>query len=200
MTSPVRIMPLGDSLTEFDCRLNAYTTADDKPIFQPLDTVPAVAPFGTGTFFVVAPGGYRGYLAELLGDPKRLPLGAANPSWCYVGRNFGCGSSREHAPIAILGAGVRAVIADSFPRIFFRNAINVGLPVLESPEAAAALQAGAEIKVDLATGRIVDVATGRTFQAAPLPEICAEITAAGGLMGWVRQRLEGRAGVAGGAR
>ena len=117
-----------------------------------------------------------------------------------AGRNFGCGSSREHAPIAILGAGVRAVIADSFPRIFFRNAINVGLPVLESPEAAAALQAGAEIKVDLATGRIVDVATGRTFQAAPLPEICAEITAAGGLMGWVRQRLEGRAGVAGGAR
>ena len=97
MTSPVRIMPLGDSLTEFDCRLNAYTTADDKPIFQPLDTVPAVAPFGTGTFFVVAPGGYRGYLAELLGDPKRLPLGAANPSWCYVGRNFGCGLHEGYA-------------------------------------------------------------------------------------------------------
>ena len=98
MLSPLRIMPLGDSLTEFDCRLNAYTTADDKPIFQPLDTVPAVEPFAAGTFFVVAPGGYRGYLAELLGDPKQLPQDAIRlPPWSYVGRKFGCGSHEGYS-------------------------------------------------------------------------------------------------------
>ncbi len=118
--------------------------------------------------------------------------GGVGPGDVLVGgRNFGCGSSREHAPLALVGCGVRAVIAASFPRIFFRNAVNVGLPVLESPEAAAALEGGARVRVDLGAGTIVDVATGATFQAAPLPPICQEIAAAGGLMGWVQRRIGG---------
>jgi len=106
-----------------------------------------------------------------------------------AGSNFGCGSSREHAPIAIKGAGVAAVIASSFARIFYRNAINIGLPILECAEAAAAVQAGDILHIDLASGRIEDVTTGQTFQAQSYPESILRIIAAGGLIAATREKL-----------
>lgn len=98
------------------------------------------------------------------------------------GANFGCGSSREHAPLAIKTAGVSCVIAATFARIFYRNAINIGLPILECPAASAAIQAGDRVKVDFDTGVITDETTGETFKAQPFPPFIQNIIAAGGLM------------------
>ena len=97
-------------------------------------------------------------------------------------RNFGCGSSREHAPIAILGAGMKAVIAHSFARIFYRNAINIGLPILECPAASEAINEGDVVAINFDTGVITDETTGQTFQAAPFPPFIQKIIKAGGLM------------------
>ena len=95
--------------------------------------------------------------------------------------NFGCGSSREHAPLAIKGAGVSCVIAKTFARIFYRNAINIGLPILECP-AAEEIEAGQTLEVELETGRIHNLDTGQTFQAEPYPEFMLGIIRAGGLI------------------
>ena len=102
-----------------------------------------------------------------------------------AGKNFGCGSSREHAPLAIKAAGVRVVIAESFARIFYRNAFNIGLPLLESTEASKELSDGARAAVDLATGTIEG--EGKTFQAKPIPAFMAQLIAAGGLVPYVRE-------------
>ncbi|MEW6231924.1 MAG: 3-isopropylmalate dehydratase small subunit [Chloroflexota bacterium] len=99
-----------------------------------------------------------------------------------AGKNFGCGSSREHAPLCLRAAGVSCVIAETFARIFLRNAINLGLPVLECPEAARAIQAGHRIEVELSTGQITDRDTGQIFQAKPYPEFMLKIIDAGGLV------------------
>ena len=107
-----------------------------------------------------------------------------------AGENFGCGSSREHAPLAIKGAEVRAVVARSFARIFYRNAINVGLPILESPAAAEAVQSGHELEIDLEAGRIRNLTTGETYQAEPYPPFMMDIINAGGLVPYTRQKLE----------
>jgi 3-isopropylmalate/(R)-2-methylmalate dehydratase small subunit len=104
--------------------------------------------------------------------------------------NFGCGSSREHAPIAIKGVGVSCVIAASFARIFFRNAINIGLPVLVAPEAAKEAKAGDELEVDLDSGTIRNLTQGKDYQSAPFPPFLQELIAAGGLIPHVKQRLE----------
>jgi len=96
--------------------------------------------------------------------------------------NFGCGSSREHAPLALKAAGVGCVIAETFARIFYRNAINIALPILECPEAVAAVETGHELEVDLATGRIHNLTTGETYQAKPYPKFMIDIMEAGGLM------------------
>lgn len=98
------------------------------------------------------------------------------------GWNFGCGSSREHAPLAIKTCGTGCVIAKSFARIFYRNAINIGLPILECEEAAEEIQAGDQVKVDFDTGIITDITTGKQFQAAPFPEFIQNIIQAGGLL------------------
>ena len=103
--------------------------------------------------------------------------------------NFGCGSSREHAPLAIKTAGVSCVIAASFARIFFRNAINIGLPLLECPEAVDNTEAGDVLEVDLALGKIKNVTRNMEFTAAPYPEYMAELIAAGGLIEYTKQRL-----------
>jgi 3-isopropylmalate/(R)-2-methylmalate dehydratase small subunit len=108
------------------------------------------------------------------------------------GKNFGCGSSREHAPVALKAAGVAAVIAGSFARIFYRNAFNMGLPILESQDAAAALENGADISVDLDTGEITDLATGRKFASQPLPPFMQELLADGGLMTHITKSLEAK--------
>ncbi|AEE97903.1 3-isopropylmalate dehydratase small subunit [Mahella australiensis] len=107
-----------------------------------------------------------------------------------AGRNFGCGSSREHAPIAIKASGVSCVIAESFARIFYRNAINIGLPILECPEAAREINDGDEVEVDVATGTITDITTGKTYKSQPFPEFMQQIMASDGLINYVKQRLE----------
>jgi 3-isopropylmalate/(R)-2-methylmalate dehydratase small subunit len=111
-----------------------------------------------------------------------------------AGSNFGCGSSREIAPIAIRGAGVSCVIADSYARIFFRNSINLGYPILQSPMAAEAIEAGDELEVDLEGGVIRDLTRGDEYRADAFPEFMTELMQMGGLVPWVRRRLEERGG------
>lgn len=103
------------------------------------------------------------------------------------GQNFGCGSSREHAPIAIQGSGAQCVIAHSYARIFFRNAVNIGLPILECPEAAAEIEEGDQVKVDLSTGRITNLSNGNHYQARPLPDFVLKIAAAGGIVNFLKE-------------
>jgi 3-isopropylmalate/(R)-2-methylmalate dehydratase small subunit len=104
------------------------------------------------------------------------------------GWNFGCGSSREHAPLVIKTSGASVVIAKSFARIFYRNAINIGLPIMECEEAADAIQAGDTVSVNFDTGTITDETTGQTFQAAPFPEFIQNMIKAGGLMNSIREK------------
>ena len=103
--------------------------------------------------------------------------------------NFGCGSSREHAPISIKAAGVSVVIAKSFARIFYRNAINTGLPIMEAPEAVEAIRDGDTVAVDADTGVITDETTGQTFQAQPFPAFIRDIIERGGLVESIKSRL-----------
>jgi 3-isopropylmalate/(R)-2-methylmalate dehydratase small subunit len=106
-----------------------------------------------------------------------------------AGSNFGCGSSREHAPVAIKASGISCVIAKTFARIFFRNAINIGLPLLECEEAADNIQPGDTVEVDLSTGKITDLSSGKTFISKPYPEFMMNIIKAGGLVDYTRQKL-----------
>lgn len=99
-----------------------------------------------------------------------------------AGWNFGCGSSREHAPLVLKTCQTGCVIAKSFARIFYRNAINIGMPILECPEAADEISAGDEVKVDFSTGEIFDLTTGKTYRAQPFPEFIQNIIAKGGLL------------------
>jgi len=133
-------------------------------------------------------------------DPKELAEHAmedADPAWVSKkqpgdfivgGENFGCGSSREHAPIAIKAAGVKAVIAKSFARIFYRNAINIGLPILESPEAVDQLKEGDQIEVDLAKGQIKNIGSGEVYTAQPFPPFMQKIIDHGGLINYLKAR------------
>ena len=106
-----------------------------------------------------------------------------------AGVNFGCGSSREHAPISIRGAGVTCVIAKSFARIFFRNSINLGLPVLECPEAVDGITAGDELEIDFASGEIRNLTTEQVYHAKPFEPFMMEIIEAGGLIEYTQQKL-----------
>ena len=106
-----------------------------------------------------------------------------------AGKNFGCGSSREHAPIAIKASGISCVIASTFARIFYRNAINIGLAILECDEAAQAIENGHEVSVDFDTGVITDITTGATYQAQPFPPFIQNIIEQGGLLSSIAQRL-----------
>lgn len=106
-------------------------------------------------------------------------------------QNFGCGSSREHAPIAIKESGISCVIAATFARIFYRNAINIGLAILECPEASEKIEAGDEVSIDFDTGLITNATKGETYQANPFPDFIKEIIQAGGLMADIKKRQEG---------
>ena len=133
-------------------------------------------------------------------DPKELAahcMEDADPTFVnkvkpgdiiVAGKNFGCGSSREHAPIAIKEAGVACVVGATFARIFYRNAINIGLPILESPEASADIQEGDRIEVDLDTGVITNLTSGKTYSAKPFPPFMEELIEAGGLIAYVRKQ------------
>ena len=117
--------------------------------------------------------------------------GAVQPGDMIVaGENFGCGSSREHAPLAIKGSGVACVVAKSFARIFYRNAINTGLPILECPEAVEDTEKGDQLAVDLGAGTITNARTGRTYQTSPFPAFIMGIIQAGGLVAYTRRRIE----------
>ena len=107
-----------------------------------------------------------------------------------AGENFGCGSSREHAPLAIKGAGVSCVIAKSYARIFYRNAINIGLPILECAEAVDGTEAGDRLAVDFVQGSIANRRTGATCQTVPFPPFIMRIIDAGGLIPYARERLQ----------
>ena len=104
------------------------------------------------------------------------------------GENFGCGSSREHAPVAIKAAGIDCVIAKSFARIFYRNAINIGFPIVECAQAAEEIQPSDQVDVDFTTGVITDQTTGKTYQAAPFPEFIKGIIESGGLLNSLKAR------------
>lgn len=108
-----------------------------------------------------------------------------------AGKNFGCGSSREHAPIVIKEAGVSCVIAETFARIFFRNAINIGLPIIECREASEGISEGDEVEIDFDSGKIRDVTTGNVYQGTPFPEFMQGIINAGGLVGYINKEVEG---------
>ncbi len=109
-----------------------------------------------------------------------------------AGENFGCGSSREHAPLAIKGAGVGCVLARSFARIFYRNAINVGLPVLECPAAVDETEQGHKLEIVLGTGQVRNLTTGRVYQADPYPPFLMKIIDAGGLVPYTQRRIRDR--------
>ena len=134
-------------------------------------------------------------------DPKELArhcMEDADPTFAskvqkgdfiVAGKNFGCGSSREHAPLSIKAAGVSAVIAKSFARIFFRNAINIGLPILECPEAVDDIEEGDILEVDLEKGIIKNVTKNKEYKAKPYPKDILEIINSGGLMNYAKKKL-----------
>lgn len=130
--------------------------------------------------------------AHVMEDADREFPNKVKPGDIIVaGKNFGCGSSREHAPIAIKAAGVQAVVAKSFARIFYRNAFNIGLPIFESAELPDKVAEGEEIEIDADKGIIKD-ARGMELKAAPIPEFMQELIAAGGLVEWTRKKLAAR--------
>lgn len=110
-------------------------------------------------------------------------------SLMVAGRNFGCGSSREHAPLAIKACGISCVVAESFARIFFRNAVNIGLPVLECENAAKEASEGDVLEIDLGTGKIVNKTTGKDYEAKPFPEFMQALIEAGGLVEFTKNRM-----------
>ncbi len=127
--------------------------------------------------------------AHCMEDLDPLFAGSArNGDILVAGRNFGCGSSREHAPLAIKASGVACVVAESFARIFYRNALNIGLPILECPAAAEAVEAGHTVTVDFVAGEITDETTGQRFAVEPFPPFMRDLVAAGGLANYLRGR------------
>ena len=118
--------------------------------------------------------------------PKQVRLGDI----IVGGKNFGCGSSREHAPVALKGCGVAVVIAPTFARIFYRNAFNVGLPAIESAAAAAAIREGDDVEVDLAGGSIVNHTRGERYAFLAIPPFMMELVASGGLMSWLKSNMK----------
>lgn len=106
-----------------------------------------------------------------------------------AGKNFGCGSSREHAPLSIKACGISCVIAASFARIFYRNSINIGLPILECPDAAREIKEGDQVKIDISTGIIENLSNSQSYEALPFPGFMKEIISAGGLMNYVAKKV-----------
>jgi len=120
-------------------------------------------------------------------------ISKVRPGDIIVGEdNFGCGSSREHAPICIKAAGVSCVIANTFARIFYRNSLNIGLPILECPEAVDGISTGDEVEVDLAAGRIKNNTTGKEYSAKPFPAFMRNLIEVGGLVNYAKARLASR--------
>ena len=128
----------------------------------------------------------------LEGVIEGFPGNAATGDILVAGYNFGSGSSREHAPVAIKAAGISCVVARSFARIFFRNAFNVGLPLLESEGASLGSEAGQILEIDVTEGTLKNLSTGSAFEARPFPPFIKELLAAGGLVNYTREKLKER--------
>lgn len=124
---------------------------------------------------------------------KDFPSKVKQGDIIVAGKNFGCGSSREHAPIAIKASGIQAVIAKSFARIFYRNAFNIGLPIFESVKASEGINEGDIIAIDADLGVIKNVTTGERYDAKPIPPFMQELIKAGGLVEWTRKKIKGAA-------
>lgn len=126
---------------------------------------------------------------------KDFPSKVQRGDIIVAGKNFGCGSSREHAPIAIKAAGIQAVIAKTFARIFYRNSFNIGLPIFESPEASEGIREGDVVEIDADNGLIRNITKSEEYKARPIPPFMQELIEAGGLIEWTKRRLqkEGRA-------
>ncbi|MCL5023229.1 MAG: 3-isopropylmalate dehydratase small subunit [Nitrospirae bacterium] len=120
---------------------------------------------------------------------KEFPNKVRTGDFLVAGKNFGCGSSREHAPIAIKAAGIHAVIAKSFARIFYRNSFNIGLPIFESSEASEKIREGDMIEIDAGSGVIRDLTRGEDYRVEAIPPFMQELIAAGGLIGWTKKKL-----------
>jgi len=121
---------------------------------------------------------------------KDFPIKVSSGDMIVAEANFGCGSSREHAPIAIKAAGIQGVVAKSFARIFYRNAFNIGLPIFESSEAVDKISEGDEIEVDADNGVIKNVTKGEEYSAKPIPPFMQELISAGGLVEWTKKRMK----------
>lgn len=146
---------------------------------------------------VIIPGRYLVHIEpEVLakhameGTDPSFPEKAKEGCILVAGRNFGCGSSREQAPVALKHAGVKAIIAESFSRIFYRNAINVGLPVVTIKEASSLFEEGDEAEVDLEKGFVKNLSTGKTVEFKPIPLMLLEILSAGGLVEYMKSRFK----------
>lgn len=126
----------------------------------------------------------------LEGADAEFPKKVRSGDIVVAGKNFGCGSSREHAPIALKAAGISCIVAKSFARIFYRNSFNMGLPILECPEAVDAVSEGHEVEVSLESGTITDVSSGKTFRAKPIPPFMQDLVNAGGLLSYIMQRSQ----------
>jgi 3-isopropylmalate/(R)-2-methylmalate dehydratase small subunit len=122
---------------------------------------------------------------------REFPSKVGKGDIIVAGKNFGCGSSREHAPIAIKAAGIQAVIAKTFARIFYRNSFNIGLPIFESPEAPDGIHEGDSVEIDADTGIIRNTTRHEEYFAKPIPSFMQELIAAGGLIEWTKKRLRG---------
>ena len=120
---------------------------------------------------------------------REFPSKVGKGDIIVAGKNFGCGSSREHAPIAIKAAGIQAVIAKTFARIFYRNSFNIGLPIFESPEAPDGIHEGDSVEIDADTGIIRNITRHEEYFAKPIPSFMQELIAAGGLIEWTKKRL-----------
>lgn len=123
---------------------------------------------------------------------KEFKQKVKNRKVIIAGSNFGCGSSREHAPLSIKASGVRAIIAASFARIFFRNSINMGLPVITSKQASDFIQDGDELEIDMEKGKIVDITRDKTFNINPFPEFIQKVIKSGGYINFTRENMKNR--------
>lgn len=121
--------------------------------------------------------------------PEKMQVGDI----IVAGKNFGCGSSREHAPIALKAAGINAVVASSFARIFYRNAFNIGLPIFESAEASELIREGDAIEIDAGKGAVKNLSSGKEYAAKPIPPFMRELISAGGLIEWTKNKMKGAA-------
>ncbi|MCI0469005.1 MAG: 3-isopropylmalate dehydratase small subunit [Nitrospirae bacterium] len=124
---------------------------------------------------------------------KDFPLKIASGDILVAGKNFGCGSSREHAPIAIKAAGIQAVIAKSFARIFYRNAFNIGLPIFESADASDGIREGDIVEIDADKGVIKNISKNEIYTSKPIPSFMQELISAGGLIEWTKKKIKGAA-------